>query len=73
MIVNSRSLVNRFIEVDVPSPRELFSSALSQRNRGFFSEDEEIPVVSPRKLDSIADLEAYDKMMLEKESYENNK
>ncbi len=72
MIVNSKSLVNRFISVDVPSPRELFSAAISMRNHGIFSGDEEIPVVSSRTLDCIDDLNNFDKMMAQKESEESN-
>ncbi len=73
MIVNSKSLINRFISVDVPSPRELFSAAISMRNRGIFSGDEEIPVIASRTLDSLDDLVNFDKMMAQKESEESNK
>lgn len=62
MIVSIKSFLNRFIEVDTPRPRELFSSALNMRNQGFFSPDDELPVVSGRTLDNIDDLLNYDKM-----------
>ncbi len=46
----------------------MFASALSLNNRGLYSPDDEIPSMPGRKLDTLADLEAFDNMMQEKES-----
>lgn len=72
MLVSRKSFVNRFIEVDVPQPRELFSSALAFRNHGVFSEDDFIPVVAGRTLDNIDDLLNYDKIMSSEEANKNS-
>ena len=66
--VHSKSMLNRFVNVDTPRPRDMFSSALSLNNRGLYSPDDEIPSMPGRKLDTLADLEAFDTMMQEKES-----
>lgn len=68
MLVSRKSFVNKFIEVDVPQPRELFSSALAVRNHGLFSEEDFIPVVAGRTLDNIDDLLNYDKIMASEEA-----
>lgn len=68
MLASIKSYVNRFIEVDTPQPRELFSAALQRRTSGVFSPDDELPVVSGRTLDNIDDLLNYDKIRASEEA-----
>lgn len=71
MLASIKSYVNRFIEVDTPRPRELFSASLQQRTRGVFSPDDELPVVTGRTLDNIDDLLNYDKIRASEEAEQN--
>lgn len=71
MLASIKSYVNRFIEVDIPRPRELFSAALQQRTLGVFSPDDELPVVSGRTLDNIDDLLNYDRIRASEEAAQN--
>lgn len=68
MIVSIKSFLNRFIEVDTPRPRELFSASLQMRSQGVFSPDDELPVIAGRTLDNIDDLLNYDKIRASEEA-----
>lgn len=71
MIGHSKSMLNRFVDVDVPTTRALFQKvgALDPTS-GQYSE-EVVPTTSGRKLDNLADMDRYDAMMQSEESSKN--
>lgn len=63
MMTTKKNMLNRFVLVELPSPRKVFNTLRLQSLQGLqYSPDEVVPT-SQRKLDSLADLEAFDKQM----------
>lgn len=72
MMTTKANMLNKFVLVELPSPRKVFNTLRLQSLQGLqYSPDEAVPTES-RKLDVLADLANYDAYMQEKENSENS-